>query len=305
MRRAGDGAVWRGLGALVVAAILLAVPAVALAQAGGSTSGFLVRVQGDLFLDTNESADLVVVVSGDAQVHGRAGAVVVIGGNARLVDARVGRLVVVRGEAELAGSTRVAGDVWLLSAGVVQSGGAAVAGSVQSGFGSLGWKWVTGEIVLALGVLGLMLLMGWLAVAVGAGTMRRAAAALTGDLPGSLGAALLLFVVAPAAAALLFFTVLGLPLSLAYLVVLLPLLALVGFAVSALRLGQWILRSDSPRPYGAVLLGGVVLAAVGLVPFAGQILLPAACALGAGALTSVARAAYKGEGEGASALGGG
>jgi len=295
----------RGLGALAVAATLLAVPAVALAQAGGSTSGFLVRVQGDLFIDTNESADLVVVVSGDAEVHGRAGAVVVIGGNARLVDARVGRLVVVRGAAELAGSTRVDGDVWLLSAGVVQSGGAAVAGSVQPGLGSLGWKWVTGEIVLALGVLGLMLLVGWLAVAVGAGTMRRAAAALTGDFPGSLGAALLLFVVAPAAAALLFFTVLGLPLSLAYLVVFLPLLALVGCAVSALRLGQWILRSDSPRPYWAVLLGGVVLAAAGLVPFAGQILLPAACALGAGALASVAREAYKGEGEGASVLGGG
>ena len=274
---------------------LLAVPVVALAQAGGNVSGLLVRVQGDLYLDASESADLVMVVNGDAEVHGRAGAVVVVGGTARLVDARVGRLVVVRGVAELDGTTRVIGDVWLLSARVVQSGPAAIGGSVQQGLGSPGWRWVTGEAVLALGVLGLMLLVGWVAVAVAAGPMRRAAEALTGDLPGSLGAALLLFVVAPAVAVLLFFTVLGLPLSLTYLVVFLPLFALAGFAVSALRLGGWILRSDSPRPYWAVLLGGVVLAGVGLVPFVGQVLVPVACALGAGALARVAGEADGGE----------
>jgi len=279
----------------VVAVALLAVPAVALAQAAGNVSGFLVRVQGDIYLDPSESADLVMVVSGDAEVHGRAGAVVVVGGTARLVDARVGRLVVVRGVAELDGTTRVIGDVWLLSARVVQSGPAAIGGSVQQGLGSPGWRWVTGEAVLALGVLGLRLLVGWVAVGVAAGPMRRAAHALTGDLPGSLGAALVLFVVAPAVAVLLFFTVLGLPLSLTYLVVVLPLFALTGFTVSALRLGGWILRSDSGRPYWSVLLGGVVLAGVGLVPFVGQILVPAACALGAGALVRAAGEADAGE----------
>jgi hypothetical protein len=304
MRPLWEGRLRRGLGALAAAVALLAVPVVALAQAGGSVSGFLVRVQGDLYLDAFESADLVMVVSGDAEVHGRAGAVVVVGGTARLVDARVGRLVVVRGVAELDGTTRVIGDVWLMSARVVQSGPAAIGGSVQQGLGSPGWRWVTGEAVLALGVLGLMLLVGWVAVAVAAGPMRRAAEALTGDLPGSLGAALLLFVVAPAVAVLLFFTVLGLPLSFTYLVVFLPLLALAGFAVSALRLGVWILRSDSGRPDWAVLLGGVVLAGVGLVPFVGQILVPAACALGAGALARVAGEAGAGEAGGVTRRGG-
>src|SRR4030067_624651 len=109
----------------------------------------------------------------------------------------------------------------------------------------------------------------------GSGAMRPAAHARTADLPGSLGAALVLFVVAPAVAVLLFFTVLGLPLSLTYLVVLLPLFALAGFTVSPLRLGGWILRSDSGRPYWSVLLGGVVLAGGGLVPFVRPIPVPA------------------------------
>jgi hypothetical protein len=86
-----------------------------------------------------------MVVSGDVEVHGRAGAVVVVGGTARLVDARVGRLVVVRGVAELDGTTRVIGDVWLLSARVVQSGPATIGGSVQQGLGSPGWQWLTGS----------------------------------------------------------------------------------------------------------------------------------------------------------------
>ncbi len=287
-----------------MAAVLLAVPAVALAQSGGSVSGLLVRVQGDLVLDADESADLVAVISGDADVRGRAGVVVVIGGTARLVDARVGRLVVVRGTADLGGTTAVDGDVWLLSAHLERDPRATIGGSVQHGFGDLGWRWLAGEAVLAVGMLALVLFGGWLAVAVAAGTMRRAGEALTDDLPGSLGATLLLFVVAPAVAVLLFFTVVGVPLSLTYLVVVLPLLALAGFSVSALRLGQWMLRSDSPRPYGAVLLGGVVLAAVGLVPFAGQVLVSAACALGAGALAVVAREAYEGEAGGTPAIGG-
>jgi hypothetical protein len=281
------------MGALAVVAVLVAVPAVALAQSGGSVSGLLVRVQGDLVLDAGESADLVMVVSGDAEVRGRAGAVVVVGGTAHLVDARVGRLVVVRGTADLSGTTAVGGDVWLLSAHLERAAGVTIGGSVQQGFGNLGWRWLAEEARLAMGMLAVVLLAGWLAVAVGAGTMRRAGEALTGDLPGSLGAALLLFVVAPAVAVLLFFTVVGIPVSLAYLVVGLPVLALAGFSVCALRLGRWMLRSDPPRPYWAMLLGGVVLAVAGLVPYAGQVLVPAACALGGGALAFTAYRAFE------------
>jgi hypothetical protein len=190
---------------------------------------------------------------------------------------------VVRGTAELEGTARVFGDVWLMSARLEKSDGASVGGAVRGVLGAPAWRFLVEEPLLAAGLLVLVLTAGWAGVAVSAGTMRRAAGALTGDLSGSLGAALLLFVLAPAAALLLFFTVVGLPLSVVYLVVGLPILALVGFCVSGLRVGRWVVRTDSPRPYGAMLLGSAGLAVVGLIPFAGQIIVLLACALGAGA----------------------
>lgn len=279
---------------LLGAALLVGVPGAA-ALAPGSVSGFLVRVQGDVVVSGEESADLVVVVSGDAEVRGRAGTVVVVGGTARLADARVGRLVVVRGVADLSGSAAVLGDIWLAGARLQRAPEAVIGGAVRSGFGLPGWRGLVEEPATALGGLGLLLLAGWLGVATGADTMRRSAAAMAADLPGSLGAALLLFLLGPALAVLLFFTVVGLPLSLAYLVVALPALALVGFPVAGLRLGRWLLRSERSRPYGAVLLGTLVLAAAGLIPFAGPVLVALATALGAGALVLVARRAGRGE----------
>lgn len=264
--------------------LLLAVPAAALSA--GPVSGLLVRVQGDVTVSEEESADLVVVVSGDAEVRGRAGTVVVIGGTARLVEARVGRLVVVRGVADLSGRAAVLGDVWLVSARVEQAPEATVGGRVRSGFGFPGWRWVVEEPATAAGVLCLMLLVGGLAAAAGPDTMRGAARVLVAEWPASLGAALVLFLLGPALALLLFFTVVGLPLSLAYLAVVLPALGLLGVAVSALCLGERLLRSAPPRPYGAVVLGTGLLAAVGLIPFAGQVLVPVAAALGGGALVA-------------------
>jgi len=291
------------MAALVATALLFAVPA-ASALAPGSVSGLLVRVQGDVAVGESESADLVVVVSGDAEIAGRAGTVVVIGGTARLADALVGRLVVVRGSAVLGGSSAVLGDLWLVGAGLEQAPGTTVGGAVRSGFGSPGWRWLVEEPVLAAGVLGLVVLAGWLAVAVGAGTMQGAAGSLTSDPAGSLGAALLLFLLGPAAAVLLFFTVVGLPVSLVYLAVALPALGLLGFAVTALRLGEWLLRSAAARPFPAVVLGTVVLAVVALIPYVGQVLVPLAAALGGGALARNVRRAGRGEAGSEPAVGG-
>lgn len=285
----------RGLWVLILVAVLGAVPLVALAQSGGEVSGLLTRVQGDLVISPDESADLVVVVNGDVDVQGRAGTVVVVGGTARLLDGEVGRLVVLRGAVDLSGRSRVYGDVWLLGAELRQSPVASIGGSVRSLFGFPVWRFLVEEPLLGVGMLLLVLAAGWAAVAVGTRTMRRAADALTAEFPGALGAALLLFVVVPAAALLLFFSVVGLPLASLYLAVGLPVLALAGFCVSALRVGGWIVRSRPRRPLRAMLLGGTVLTAAAVIPFAGQIIVAAACALGAGALMVAAGGTGTGE----------
>jgi hypothetical protein len=137
---------------------------------------------------------------------------------------------------------------------------------------------------LSVGLAVLVVGVALLAVALGAGRMRRAVAGLTGDAWGALAWALVLFLVVPGAAALAYFTVVGLPASLVVLGLLLPLAGLAGFAVAGLRLGTWVLRSRTVRPYGAAALGSALLLAVGLVPVAGQVLVVVAAALGAGAL---------------------
>ncbi|MBM3695178.1 MAG: hypothetical protein FJW79_04510 [Actinobacteria bacterium] len=275
MRRAGASA--------VLALALLALPGTASAQEA-PVSGLLVRIEGDVVVGRGESADLVLVVSGDAEVRGRAGAVVVLGGNARLIGARVGHLMVFRGTAELRGATVVEGDVWLTWARLDQRPTATVRGSVHRGVARFGWGWPVLSLPLSLGVglvlMGASLLVAWAAPR----RMAAAAAALTGSLPGAAAWAGILFVVGPGLALLAFFTVVGLPASLVALGVVLPLACLAGFAVAARRLGTWVLRSSSPRPYGAVALGCVLLLAAGLIPVAGQVGVLLASALGAGAL---------------------
>ena len=273
----------RALAVAVLAAGFAATPGAAAAQ-GGGVSGLLVRVQGDVVVGDGESADLVLVINGDAEVRGRAAAVVVLGGTARLVGARVGHLVVVRGAAELGRGTVVEGDVWLTLARLDQAPGATVEGAVHRGVARFGWGWLAVSPLLSVGLAVLVVGVALLAVALGAGRMRRAVAGLTGDAWGALAWALVLFVVVPGAAALAYFTVVGLPASLVVLGLLLPVAGLAGFAVAGLRLGTWVLRSRAVRPYGAAALGSLLLLAVGLVPVAGQVLVVMAAALGAGAL---------------------
>jgi len=267
----------------VLAAAFAAVPVAAAAQAGG-VSGLLVRVQGDVEVGDGESADLVLVVNGDADVRGRAAAVVVLGGTARLTGARVGHLVVIRGVAELGRGTVVEGDVWLTWARLDQAPGARVEGAVHRGVARFGWGWLAVSPLLSVGLAVLVVGVALLGVALVPGRMSRAVAGLTGDSWAALTWALGLFVAVPAAAALAYFTVVGLPASLVVLGLLIPVAGLAGFAVAGLRLGTWVLRSRRARPYEAAALGSALLLVVGLVPVAGQVLVLVASALGAGAL---------------------
>jgi hypothetical protein len=273
----------RILAAIALAAALAAVPGIAAAQSGG-VSGLLVRVQGDVLVGAGESADLVVVVSGDAEVRGRAAAVVVVGGTARLAGARVGHLVVVRGTAVLDRGTVVEGDVWLAWARLDQAPGATVEGTVRRGVARFGWGWLAISPLLSVGLGLLAAGAGLLAVALAPRRTKQAAANLTGDFLGALTWALVLFAVMPALAMLAFFTVVGLPAALVVLALVLPVLFLAGFAVAGLRLGMWVLRSRGERPYGAAALGCALLLATGLIPVAGLILVAVAAALGSGAL---------------------
>ena len=76
----------------------------------------------------------------------------------------------------------------------------------------------------------------------------------------------------PLLAVLAMVTVVGAPIGLGALLVVLPALAFLGWIVAAIWVGDWILvrtrgSSEPGQPYAAALVGVVVLAFVGILPF--------------------------------------
>ena len=70
-------------------------------------------------------------------------------------------------------------------------------------------------------------------------------------------------------------TIVGAPIGLGALLLVLPALAFLGWIVAAIWIGDWILgRSGGPRaerPYAAAVVGVLVLALAGIVPFVSAI----------------------------------
>ena len=127
-----------------------------------------------------------------------------------------------------------------------------------------------------------------LVAAFGARQVRRAES-LISDEPGTvLVAGIVGSVVLPILALLATVTIVGAPLGLGALFLVLPALAFIGWIVAAIWIGDWILgRSGGPRaerPYAAAVVGVLVLALAGILPFVSAI----ATLFGFGALLVIA-----------------
>ena len=136
----------------------------------------------------------------------------------------------------------------------------------------------------------LLALLAAVAVAFFAPALSRLAGqSLTREIGGTLGASAILWIGLPLLGLLLIFTIVGVPVSLAIWFGLMPLLWLVGFAVSSIRVGDEIaarvnLSVLTGSPVGPAILGVLVLRLVGLVPVIGGLVVFLAGILGAGAL---------------------
>jgi hypothetical protein len=69
-------------------------------------------------------------------------------------------------------------------------------------------------------------------------------------------------------------TIVGIPLGLAILLGVLPLMLMVGYLVAAIWIGEWILRQSSQgrapgRPYLAAIVGTLVMGVVSIIPVVG------------------------------------
>ncbi len=274
--------------ALVACTALL--PAVASADSGDQ-GGFALRVRGTFTLAPDESVGSVIVVKGDANIAGTVrDRLVVINGNADIAGRVDGGVTVIKGTVTLEGGSHVNRVTIVRGTVNRQSGSVVEHGINRRGFGffrgGLLWLFWLG-MTLAAVVAGLAF------AAVGGRQLSRAANALTGELAYSILGAVAVWIGLPVLAVVALLTVVGIPLGLALLLAVLPLLWLLGFVATGTRLGAALLSlggSARPldHPYAATALGVIVLQIVLLVPIAGWAVAVLAGLWGSGALAVIA-----------------
>jgi hypothetical protein len=282
--------------ALVLCVVFVALlPAVARAD-GGDRGGFALRVHGTFTLPPDESVGSVVVVKGDANIAGTVrDRLVVVSGNADIAGSVNGGVTVIRGSVTLEGGSHVSrvtiirGTVNRLNGSVVDHGiNRRGFGLFRGGLFWLFWLAMTLTVVVA----------GLVFAAAGGRQLPRAADALTGKLAYSVLGAVVVWIGLPILAVVALITVVGIPLALALLLAVLPLLWLLGYVATGTRLGAALLSLGGgarplDHPYAATTLGVIVLQIVLLVPIAGWAVVALAGVWGSGALAVIAFRAWR------------
>ena len=268
------------IAASVAIAILAFAPAVFAADPVSSTGrGAVISVDGTVDVPAGQTADAVVVIRGTATIEGSVNSLVVIRGSATLTGATARHLVVVDGTANLGPGTTVSGDIATLRGDVVRDATAVVTGrttSLDADLGALALALVPLLIVVAVGLFVAMIVAGLGLAAFGARQVRSAEELVTRRPGHVLAAGLIGTFVLPVFFGVLVVTVIGAPIGLAMLLLGLPLLAFAGWLVAAIWVGDWLLDRagdgrEAEHPYRAAVLGVVLLAVAGLLPFVSAI----------------------------------
>ncbi len=291
----------RLLSVATAVALLMVIfaPAALAAEPVRDTGTLLVAVNRNVDVPAGEHLDTLVVVGGDATIAGDIGTIVVARGTATLTGATARTLVVVNGNAALRAGTTVSGDVRTLDATVTQAPGATVGGSTSSldaDLAAIAVFMIPVFIVLFVGF-ALAGLAAALFVAAFAARQVRSVESIISRQPGqSLVAGIAASIVLPTLAVLLMLTVVGAPIGMAVLFVMLPAMAFLAWLVAAIWIGDWIVirmrgATEPDRPYLASVVGVIVLAAAGMLPFVSAI----ATLFGFGALVLAAWRTFRRE----------
>ena len=261
--------------------LLVLVPGVLAADPWIRDEHLLISTGGDVTVPPGQHADVLVIVDGTATIEGDVGAVLVVNGTANFVGATTEGLVAVSSDVTLDDATVVAGDIRTFDSTIERASGAIVEGSIGDLTGAFA------DALFAFAVVGILAYLAFAVTAIVAGValaglastqVRRAERIINEEPIMAILASVvgLLAIVATAVVAIV--TVVGLPLGLAILIFVLPALLVVGYLVTGIWIGDLILSRTSPgvareRPYLAALVGLVVLAAIGWIPFVGGLLI--------------------------------
>ena len=259
-------------------ALLVLVPAVAAAGPGPQDEHLVINTGGDITLPAGQTVDLLVVVNGAATIEGNARGVVVINGSARFVGSTAVDVLAIRSSVVLDGSSVVSGDIRTIDSTVERAAGASVQGSVRDGIDVAATALLIGS-ALFLVYLGFAIaaIFGALALAAVASRQVRAAGSVISREAGqALLAAIAGLVGITVVGTMAIVTIVGIPLGIAILLGVLPCLAIVGYLVAGIWIGERILEQVSPgrnpeRPYLAAIVGVFALDVVSIIPVVGGI----------------------------------
>jgi cytoskeletal protein CcmA (bactofilin family) len=279
----------------------LLVGSSAAAQAETTDDGFVLRVNGTTSVGATEVTDSVFAINGDVVVDGTVSdTLAVVKGDATVTGMVTGEVVMIDGTLNLKPGASV-GDVTLMRGTLNQEQGATITGELneRSEFVNFGWGRGIFSFVFWLGTTIVVLLAGLAYAALGGRQLSTAGGLLTGRPGASLLAAAIVWISLRILAVLALVTIVGIPLGLAVLFFVLPVLWFVGYLVAGARLGAVLARrfggADAPdRPYLAAILGLFVFQVIALVPIVGGLVVALAGFVGAGGLGYLA---FRGRGE--------
>jgi hypothetical protein len=285
-------------GALTLALAVFVPAAFAAEPAMLNTGRVLISIEGDVTLPVGQHADAVIVVGGTGTIRGEVNTVVAIDGMAVLDGARAETIVAIRSPVTLTGGAVVTGDVLTLESAINKVGNVQIGGEVRDitaglvGFGLV----FAGALVLWFIGLGIAaILAGLLLAALATRQVREAEAIISREPVRAFVAGLLGLVGIGLVGVLAIITIIGAPIGFGLLGAVLPFLSMLGFLVTGIFIGEWIVRQLQPgtvheRPYLAALVGILLMVVLSIVPFVSGI----ATLFGVGALLILAWRTYRG-----------